>query len=507
MAIRVPIYEPRRTPGKELGISPVLGGQRRLNIPTTLAPPLSQARVGTAEVELWRTVGEVAKEVLDYQRQLRQAELASELSTAKADLFIDLSGFEDRLITEGGDPKKYLEDYQNFIQSRKASFDKNLSEPVKKVFNDYFRREAQKGFLRIKEEAGRQIRENLRGDLNKLLDVHSRGLASKDQTRRLQAWALYQQAVDMARQTKAIDPETAEMHLATGQQRYHRANAWDVIGWIGYEEGIKWLKGEREIEALQSTLDILDPVTKEGLIRRAIAESSIITAKTKQARDLAISTTQTAFLKKMETFLKMSTEDVIAFRNEIVTSRNLEPVGTGSKEKFLTIITKRTKETAEGKAEAVRHRTYLAISLQAYQGTMKDISFAIDAAAREEITVADIGLINNIIKETQNPALKEYNELMSRAITSGRKRILEPDLLSLFMFTADSEKQAHLFDEALRKKLAQAPDYPSRTKLLDPASKEYIVESLIQTFKAQIEEPEIPTGPSKERRSLGDFYK
>ncbi len=350
MAIKVPQYQIQRRPRKELGISPVLGGPRALGVPKTLAPPLMEMRVGRAEVELWRTVGEVGKEILEYQRQLRQAELASELSTAKADLFIELSTFEDTL-TDRSDPKNYLEDYKNLIQTRKASFDKSLSPEVKNVFNDYFRREAQKGALRVKEEAGTQIRENLRGKLNKVLDVHSRGLASKDPSRRVDAFGLYQQAVKMARETKAITPEIAEMYLAKGKQLYHRGNAWDVVKWIGYEDGIKWLKGELKFEKAQGILDALDEDTKEGLIRRFTAENKIITAKVKQARDLEIKVAQNAVLKRMETFPQMATEDVIAFRNEILVSRNLPPVGTGSKDFFLKMIDAKVKALETGEKD------------------------------------------------------------------------------------------------------------------------------------------------------------
>jgi len=174
--------------------------------------------------------------------------------------------------------------------------------------------------------------------------------------------------------------------------------------------------------------------------------------------------------------------------------------------KYLTGDEKRTwnnaiEKASEGQKPTVDYSMYRNLSLRASQGIITEGEDLYDLVGKG-LTIQNVKDIQKIMKDVADPEKKHETELTKLAISSGKKRILKPDPLTLFAFQADSEKQAFLFEHALRAELEKEEDYQTRINMITPGTKEYIIDDLVNTYDLDMTET---SKPDKERKPLS-FY-
>jgi len=209
-------------------------------------------------------------------------------------------------------------------------------------------------------------------------------------------------------------------------------------------------------------------------------------------------------LKEAEKAAKEEEEREIG--NKFLTGDYKDAFDMVLRSKYLTGDEKRTWnnaiETASlDKPITTDYEIYRKLSLRASEGLIEDPAELYKLIGKG-LTIENVNTLKGIMKDAADPAKEWENTLTKIAIRSGTGRILKPDPLSISAFLGDSEKQAHLFEVALRKELKAEPDYHKRLNMLDPDSKEYIVERLVQTY--DIDMTEMPK-PGKERKPLSYY--
>ena len=209
-------------------------------------------------------------------------------------------------------------------------------------------------------------------------------------------------------------------------------------------------------------------------------------------------------LKEAEKAAKEKEEREIG--NKFLTGNYKDAFGMVLRSKRLTGDEKRTwnnaiKTASEGKSITTDYELYRKLSLQASEGTIEDETELYKLIGKG-LTIQNVNTLKGIMKDAADPAKQHETELTKLAISSGKKRILKPDPLTLFAFQADSEKQAFLFEHALRAELEKEEDYATRLRMLTPGTKEYIIDTLVNTYDLDMMGT---SKPDKERKPLS-FY-
>ena len=302
-----------------------------------------------------------------------------------------------------------------------------------------------------------------------------------------------------------------------------------------YDDGIKLIDS---VEALYSPKELLTLKTKfkasYDKVQKELADVAADQAIIKNAKQAAIDLKNKDYLPNLEPMQrqdkiekakaaakileneketklkeaekKAHDEEEREIGNKFLTGDYKDAFDIVLRSKYLTGDEKRTwnnaiEKASKGQPPTVDYSIYRNLSLRASQGIITDAEDLYDLVGKG-LTIQNVKDIQKIMKDAADPAKKHETELIKLAISSGKKRILKPDPLTLFAFQADSEKQAFLFEHALRAELEKEENYQTRINMITPGTKEYIIDDLVNTYDLDMMGT---SKPDKERKPLS-FY-